>query len=101
MAASTDTAKLFRKAAKLLADKAIHSDDAGGQVRFSCCAIAEAEGIFPEWNSCQKHSDQANRYRYVFDGEFSMYYSDEGREERILALCMMAAIVEAGDDKSI
>jgi hypothetical protein len=82
-------AEIYRKAAKLLEDGALHSGDDETKVKFSCCAVAEAEGIFPAWNYGHKSSRLVDGYREVFDGDFEW---DE--DHRIVALCMMAAMVE-------
>jgi hypothetical protein len=103
---ATKKAELYRKAAKLIEAGAVHSKhperDAGpanyvNVVGFSCCAVAEAQGIFPSWNYHEKSSRLVERYRDIFDGDFGGKYDPESKDHRIVALCMMAAMVEAGD----
>ena len=96
---STDLAKVYREAARLIEKQARHSDAMDGypRVKFSCCAIAEAEGIFPLWNHGKAHSDLIDRYGVLFDGNFGSEWESQNQAHRIVALCMMAAMVEAGD----
>ena len=93
MSASTK-ANIYREAARLLEIGARHSDNKSN-VMYSCCAIAEAEGCFNEWNLNDRDSSLVDEYRTLFDGGFDPF--DSGRDHRILALCLMAAMVEAGD----
>lgn len=100
MAATLDRtakAEIYRKAAKLLEDCATHSGELHTKVKFSCCAVAEAEGIFFLWNYAKAHSDLVDQYRDIFDKDFGPDWQDGPRDHRITALCMMAAMVEAGD----
>ena len=89
-------AEIYRKAAKLIEDEVYHTGRES-EVRFSCCAVAEAEGIFSVWNSGRIRSRLADTYRELFPGNFGDEYNEENQNHRILALCLMAAMVEAGD----
>jgi hypothetical protein len=108
----TDTTKvkkaaIYRQAARLLEQKACHSPDRYNRngtvrVKFTCCAIAEAEGIFPKWNYGEKESKLVEHYTDTFGLEgggnwFGSDWDDRVQDHRILALCFMAAMVEAGD----
>jgi hypothetical protein len=93
---STETAKraaIYREAARL-----IEND----KMDYSCCAIAEAQGIFDEWNRSKAESALVDGYADVMGsfkeaGGFCCGWTDDGRDERVVALCFMAAMVEAGD----
>lgn len=92
---ATKRAAIYRRAALLMETKPLHTPDQSGhqpRVKFSCCAVAEAEGIFAAWNNGDQESQLANDYRCIFDGDFE--YDDDAR---VIALCFMAALVEAGD----
>jgi hypothetical protein len=91
---------IYRKAAKLIEDRVQHSCANEGTIQFSCCAVAEAAGIFKTWNyPPNTPSRLVDEYRHIFDGEFSFYGSEDGNNERILALFFMAALA-ADDERS-
>ena len=90
-------AAIYRKAAMLLEDGALHSGERNTPVKHSCCAVAKAEGIFPEWNYGHVESRLVDEYYEIFNGNFGPYWEQRNQDVRILALCFMAAMVEAGD----
>lgn len=88
---NANRAKVYLKAAEYLAQ---------GKSAFSCCAVDLAARHSP---ISQKWSKACDKYRRVFSQDNTDYFYshmwDEGYEfsQRLLALCFMAAMVEAGD----
>lgn len=83
---------VYLRAAELIDCSAKHTGE-NDVVSFSCCAVAEAAGIFPKWNVTPNFPSKLVReYRSIFDGEFSFFRTDEGKQERILALLLMSQI---------
>jgi hypothetical protein len=102
MTKKVQDADIYRKAAKLMESMAYHD-----LTRDSCCwAIALAKD--PDVNILEDGGDaQSKRMKAVFaprapagywlmDEEIPSW-SDDQTDHRILALCFMAAMVEAGD----
>lgn len=89
MTETTKRAALYREAASRIAER---------KNVWSCCAIERVTlGCGPTWGK------ETKAYREIFatseDGEVSISAFDTagGSPIRILALCFMAAMVEAGD----
>ncbi len=98
-ATRTETAKAYREAARLMEREAIYFD---GPVTYACHALELVEFGHASWAD----SKYCSPLRDVFDPEreggsawlCDATVSTEARKEiRILALCFMAAMVEAGD----
>lgn len=90
------SAAIYRKAAKLLEDE---------RECFACCAISVAvHGKTYALQECAgARALFVSKFRphtYDGNGPFFGYYTDDpvqANDARILALCFMAAMVEAGD----
>jgi hypothetical protein len=109
MAVSTDRTKAkdaatYRAAAKLLEDDAPGGYGGFGS-QYSCDRLGQAAGWFCHGNQPEhlaRFKALAARYEAAFkpDEPISMGWwtlGKDGRDCRILALCFMAAMVEAGD----
>lgn len=93
-------ADVYRRAAELIAD---------GSERYSCHAIEKAVGTYPKncperrayERALGKNSCGRRPYMLVMDFEEMWLYESPHiaayRHHRVVALCFMAAMVEAGD----
>ena len=90
----TDTAKLLRKAAKNAENRSVRD-------RHGACIEIHRLNKIGEWSS---EDPLAQQFRMIFNNPRASVrdvliwqWSDADQDERILALCFMAAMVEAGD----
>lgn len=98
-ARSTEGAAIYRKAAKMMEEEVAYCD--GRPVRFACYALELAEF----GHAIPSHSTYCHPMKAVFAPEsmdgawlYDASCSQEANTDlRILALCFMAAMVEAGD----
>lgn len=91
MASSTETAKVYREAARLIE---------AGSANCGCCfaiSLAGGRGYLPEGEHAKmmlKTFPEGMRGGW---GHYRAHGGDQDQSPRILALCFMAAMVEAGD----
>jgi hypothetical protein len=97
--ASTDRAKVYRNAARFL-ERGTHRYVVAG---YSCLAIAKAvKGKAYTGHPSRdgfRYADLSEVKGYIdaYGAENVEVWNFDGRDHRVIALCFMAAMVEAGD----